>query len=154
MELKSLFSFLLLAFVQACHTNNSDNHVNIPFTNNTDETVVTNALTESEGYSVNWMLKAWIHNPNLATHPHQTNDWAISERYPSTFEEYFEFDCDTLYIYIIKQQDLELANKQLITSFNYTIYKCTIDNLANNGWKIIYPDLSEDYYYVENTYYI
>lgn len=145
---------MALSLVPSCHPETRGQHQAISVTNNSRDTIVTDWGSDktSEFFSIHWLLQCWDHNPNLTTPPMQTNDWAISRGYPSTFEQFFEHDYDTLYIYIIKQQDLEFANKQLITSFNYTIYKCTIDNLANNGWKIIYPDLSEDYYYVENTY--
>lgn len=145
---------MTISLVPSCHPEIRGQHQAISVTNNSRDTIVTDwgDDTISDYYSINWLLKCWDHNPNLITPPQQTNDWAISERYPSTFEQFFKYERDTLFVYIVKQQDLELANKDLILSFNYIIYKCTLDNLANNDWKIIYPDMSEDYYYVEKTY--
>lgn len=70
--------------------------------------------------------------------PGESNNKAISIRYPNVFDEYLK-DKDTLYVSFITIKDLKNFRENLIDNFKYTSARLTLKDLEESNWIISYP---------------
>ena len=134
----------LCMFSPSCRLDLNGKHTYIIFTNDTEDVIVTDWGKPHNDFTINWLLHNWTSNQGLITPPHITSYTAISNR--NTFEEYFDYQFDTLCVYIFKKYGLQQINNHSINCINYTILTCTKADLDENDWTIVYPDMFENYH--------
>ena len=144
---------VLVCVITACSSDYPEGHHRIPFRNKTDKRVAVDWTFESnQNREIQWLLRHWERNNNYIIAAHETGWRAIFKPAYDPFEWDFDrgynsingISFDTLYVFVIDFEDLQLATEKQIQLFDYTLYKCSQKDLDDKQWTIVFPDMFED----------
>lgn len=144
--LLALFPFIIISCLRSV-----TGHSQISFQNESGVNVGVCWTFEESTSLLSWYLSNYSHLDYSIVESNSINKSAITLRYPAVFEDNY-IHKDTMYIYLLKQNDIELFLNNIISCIDYTCYKYTLEQMQNNNWTIRYPAINEDAYVFDSTY--
>ena len=126
-------------------------HTHISFQNESGVNVGVCWTFEESTSRLSWYLNNYLHLDYSIVENNSISNSAITVRYPTVFEDYY-IDKETIYIYVLKQNDIALFLNNDISCIDYTCYKYTLEQMQNNNWTIRYPEINENASIFDSTY--